>query len=96
MTTCRLVAFRNMTPTTVAGSLIATARVAPHFHRAQDIWIAEDGEATLVVDGAIVDPNEILDTSIDDGERYWLRKASRVPANVPLKCVFLAARLSFI
>jgi mannose-6-phosphate isomerase-like protein (cupin superfamily) len=60
-------------------------------HQTQvDIWIVEDGEATLVLGGTIVNPkpvrpNEIRGTSIDGGETYQLSKGDvvHIPANVP-------------
>jgi mannose-6-phosphate isomerase-like protein (cupin superfamily) len=60
-------------------------------HQTQvDIWIVEEGEATLVLGGTIVDPktvkpNEIRGKSIDGGETYRLSKGDvvHIPANVP-------------
>jgi mannose-6-phosphate isomerase-like protein (cupin superfamily) len=60
-------------------------------HQSQvDIWIVEDGEATLVLGGTIVDPktvkpNEIRGNSIDGGETYQLSKGDvvHIPPNVP-------------
>ncbi|MBV9340734.1 MAG: cupin domain-containing protein [Acidobacteria bacterium] len=60
-------------------------------HQTQvDIWIVEDGEATLVLGGTIVDPktvkpNEIRGKSIDGGKTYQLSRGDvvHIPANVP-------------
>lgn len=60
-------------------------------HQTQvDIWIVEDGEATLVLGGTIVDPktvkpNEIRGKSIEGGETYQLGKGDvvHIPVNVP-------------
>lgn len=60
-------------------------------HQTQvDIWIVEDGEATLVLGGTIVapqtvKPHEIRGKSIDGGEMFQLSKGDvvHIPANVP-------------
>ena len=60
-------------------------------HQTQvDIWIVEDGEATLVLGGTIVDPktvkpNEIRGKSVAGGETYQLSKGDvvHIPPNVP-------------
>jgi mannose-6-phosphate isomerase-like protein (cupin superfamily) len=59
-------------------------------HQTQvDIWIVEDGEATLVLGGRIVDPktvkpNEIRGTSIEGGQTYQVAKGDvvHIPINV--------------
>lgn len=60
-------------------------------HQTQvDIWIVEDGEATLVLGGMIVDPktvkpNEIRGKSIEGAVTYQLAKGDvvHIPVNVP-------------
>ena len=60
-------------------------------HQTQvDIWIVEEGEATLILGGTIVDPktvkpNEIRGKSIQGGETYQRAKGDvvHIPVNVP-------------